>query len=141
MTYFFPGTCIVGNRIMVSQLSASTFWTINWMKLLGVFNSLCRGFIGISILLVICRPQWQSVLTGANYNRELKLWRCDRWECMYHLTFEPSHSQDLLPTLQIRIDATANFAILSDIKRSVSSTCNSRKFNIQLICFSVSLNF
>jgi hypothetical protein len=32
-------------------------------------------------------PQWQSALTGSNYNRQLKLWRCDRWECMYQIEF------------------------------------------------------
>ena len=63
-------------------------------------------------------------MTGADNNREIKVWSCESWICLQTIHILPA--PDLLggfqvePCLKAQMDLAANFLILSDIQRKVS---------------------
>ncbi|XP_013379353.1 enhancer of mRNA-decapping protein 4 isoform X2 [Lingula anatina] len=66
---------------------------------------------------------WKFALTGANDNRELKIWSCESWTCLQTLRFVsppdlPSNFQ-VEPSLKACLDLSANYMVLADTKRKV----------------------
>lgn len=55
---------------------------------------------------------WKFALTGANYNRELKLWSCESWQCLQTIRFEPRDSDIVM---RAEIDASSQYLLLSDV--------------------------
>ena len=76
---------------------------------------------------------WSFVITGADYNREIKIWCCIKWECLQTLRFTtpsplslPLSTPDELDSnsAQIKaaffktaIDLTSTYLVMSDINR------------------------
>ena len=71
---------------------------------------------------------WSFILTGADYNREIKLWSCFNWTCLQTLNFYPSPLDDglanpaksaitTLPCIKTSIDLTSKYLVMSDISR------------------------
>ncbi|CAF0712129.1 unnamed protein product [Brachionus calyciflorus] len=73
---------------------------------------------------------WSFMLTGADYNREIKLWSCFNWTCLQTLNFYPSpldegfitqnpnkSIQTTLPIFKTTIDLSSKYLIMSDITR------------------------
>ena len=62
---------------------------------------------------------WKFVITGCNYNSELKVWCSTSWTCLQTIKFQrPDTDQDhtnLPLRLKAVLDPTAKFLILSDI--------------------------
>ena len=61
---------------------------------------------------------WRYVLTGCDYNREIKLWCCIKWQCLQTIRFT-SDDDDVVPCLKAAIDFSSRFLVMSDIKRKV----------------------
>ncbi|XP_070576076.1 enhancer of mRNA-decapping protein 4-like isoform X2 [Ptychodera flava] len=64
-------------------------------------------------------PFWRFLLTGADFNREIKVWCTVSWTCLQTLQFlSPSH---LLPDpcMKAVLDLSAGYLVMSDIKRKV----------------------
>ena len=67
---------------------------------------------------------WNFILTGTDFNRELKIWDCRNWECLQTLRF---HSADPvtksstplggLPVFKTAIDLSSKYLVMSDIMR------------------------
>lgn len=66
---------------------------------------------------------WKFAVTGADENRELKVWSCETWSCLQTLTLSPSPNVPLnfqvMPCIKAGLDASATYMVLSDIKRKV----------------------
>jgi len=66
---------------------------------------------------------WKYVLTGADDNCEFKVWNCQTWTCLQVLTLSPAANVpvgfQVRPWIKVELDITANFLVLSDIKRKV----------------------
>lgn len=73
---------------------------------------------------------WSFILTGADYNREIKLWSCFNWTCLQTINFFPSPLDDALtspnpnkstittlPCIKTAIDLTSKYLVMSDITR------------------------
>jgi len=67
---------------------------------------------------------WSFILTGADYNREIKLWCCVKWECLQTISFLTHASppgmeahQQALPLFKTSIDLTSTYLVMSDITR------------------------
>ena len=74
---------------------------------------------------------WSFILTGADYNREIKLWCCLKWECMQTIRFSNQspfvddalssanqQSQMFLPPqIKTSIDLSSKYLVLSDLTR------------------------
>ena len=74
---------------------------------------------------------WSFILTGADYNREIKLWCCLKWECMQTIRFAnqspfvddalSSANQQapvfLPPQIKTSIDLSSKYLVLSDLTR------------------------
>jgi hypothetical protein len=75
---------------------------------------------------------WSFILTGADFNREIKLWCCLKWECLQTIRFvlsplsgdEKSFSSSglsqqqhhgLLPYFKTGIDLSSHYLVMSDI--------------------------
>ena len=65
------------------------------------------------------------MVTGANCNGEVKIWSCESWRCLQTLQILAPHpttelsSTPLIPRLKATIDLSAQYLILSDIRREV----------------------
>ncbi|XP_065174408.1 enhancer of mRNA-decapping protein 4-like [Sycon ciliatum] len=73
------------------------------------------------------RTFWRFVVTAAESNRVLKIWCTVKWECLQTISFEPESSANAggsifgatEPRLQLAMDSSASFFVLSDITRKV----------------------
>ncbi|XP_031552584.1 enhancer of mRNA-decapping protein 4-like isoform X2 [Actinia tenebrosa] len=68
-------------------------------------------------------PMWRFMITGAEYNREIKVWCTVEWTCLQTLRFT-SPTADISSVLgdsyfKLQLDATARYLVLSDIGRRV----------------------
>lgn len=57
---------------------------------------------------------WCHVVVGGAFNRELKLFRCDKWDCIQTVSFLSPVTPCLLSA---HIDQSARYLIMSDIRR------------------------
>ncbi|KAM9301724.1 enhancer of mRNA-decapping protein 4 [Gastrophryne carolinensis] len=65
-------------------------------------------------------PFWRFLITGADQNRELKMWCTVSWTCLQTISFSPDpFSSSVLPGLKICLDLSAEFLILTDVQRKV----------------------
>lgn len=71
---------------------------------------------------------WSFILTGADFNREIKIWSCLKWICLQTIHFYPSPLDDVLtspskstssqmPCFKTAIDLTSKYLVMSDITR------------------------
>jgi enhancer of mRNA-decapping protein 4 len=62
---------------------------------------------------------WSFILTGCDYNREIKIWSCLKWECLQTIRFmnEPDEQISFQPCIKSAIDLSSNYLVLSDITR------------------------
>ncbi|XP_074645711.1 enhancer of mRNA-decapping protein 4-like isoform X2 [Tubulanus polymorphus] len=70
---------------------------------------------------------WKFALTGADNNREIKIWTCQSWTCLQTIRFFappnlPSNFQ-VDPCLKLGIDLSAKYVLLTDIRRKVLYVC------------------
>ena len=61
---------------------------------------------------------WRYILTGCDYNTEIKIWSCEEWKCLQTIRFT-SDNDDIIPCLKANIDRSAEFLVMSDINRKV----------------------
>ncbi|NXX35419.1 EDC4 protein, partial [Nicator chloris] len=66
-------------------------------------------------------PFWRFLITGADQNRELKIWCTVSWTCLQTVRFSPDifSSMGILPSLKVCLDLSAEYLILSDVQRKV----------------------
>jgi enhancer of mRNA-decapping protein 4 len=64
---------------------------------------------------------WRYILTGCDYNSEIKLWCCEDWKCLQTIRFI-SDDDDVTPCLKATIDLSSKFLVMSDINRKVLAT-------------------
>ncbi|XP_030313667.1 enhancer of mRNA-decapping protein 4 isoform X1 [Calypte anna] len=66
-------------------------------------------------------PFWRFLITGADQNRELKMWCTVSWTCLQTVHFSPDifSSMNVLPSLKVCLDLSAEYLILSDVQRKV----------------------
>ncbi|XP_021263666.1 enhancer of mRNA-decapping protein 4 isoform X1 [Numida meleagris] len=66
-------------------------------------------------------PFWRFLITGAEQNRELKMWCTVSWTCLQTVRFSPDifSSMSILPSLKVCLDLSAEYLILSDVQRKV----------------------
>ncbi|XP_060041276.1 enhancer of mRNA-decapping protein 4 isoform X5 [Erinaceus europaeus] len=72
--------------------------------------------------LLLCRvPFWRFLITGADQNRELKMWCTVSWTCLQTIRFSPDifSSVNVPPSLKVCLDLSAEYLILSDVQRKV----------------------
>lgn len=62
---------------------------------------------------------WKFAITGANKNRELKVWNCATWECLQTIRFEVSLDDSVKAELKAGLDDSSEFLILSDVAHRV----------------------
>ncbi|XP_065065169.1 enhancer of mRNA-decapping protein 4-like isoform X3 [Rhopilema esculentum] len=68
---------------------------------------------------------WRFLITGAEFNSEIKVWCSVSWKCLQTVKFSPhpssspSDSKNPHPRLKAVLDKSAVFFILSDIRRQV----------------------
>ena len=67
-------------------------------------------------------PLWKWAVTSADYNTELKLWSCEKWECHQTIKFQSSDGSPLVQ--KMAMDLSASFLLISDIYRKVKGNCN-----------------
>jgi enhancer of mRNA-decapping protein 4 len=63
---------------------------------------------------------WSFLLTGASFNREIKIWSCSNWQCMQTISLKPDPlmtATSRLSMFKSSIDLTSNYLVLSDIAR------------------------
>ncbi|CAH8871689.1 unnamed protein product [Trichobilharzia szidati] len=75
---------------------------------------------------------WSHLLTGAQFNREIRLWSCLDWSCLQTVRFCPgalnldplkqANMPSLKPGLLLFLDRTASFLIAADVTRRVLYT-------------------
>ncbi|XP_064016763.1 LOW QUALITY PROTEIN: enhancer of mRNA-decapping protein 4 [Pogoniulus pusillus] len=66
-------------------------------------------------------PFWRFLITGADQNREMKMWCTVSWTCLQTVHFSPDifSSMSILPSLKVCLDLSAEYLILSDVQRKV----------------------
>ncbi|XP_077372595.1 enhancer of mRNA-decapping protein 4 [Festucalex cinctus] len=65
-------------------------------------------------------PFWRFLITGADQNRELKMWCTVSWTCLQTIRFSPDPAHvTVLPSLKASLDLSAEYLILSDVQRKV----------------------
>ncbi|XP_036087350.1 enhancer of mRNA-decapping protein 4 isoform X1 [Rousettus aegyptiacus] len=66
-------------------------------------------------------PFWRFLITGADQNRELKMWCTVSWTCLQTIRFSPDifSSVSVPPSLKVCLDLSAEYLILSDVQRKV----------------------
>ncbi|XP_053571881.1 enhancer of mRNA-decapping protein 4 [Bombina bombina] len=65
-------------------------------------------------------PFWRFLITGADQNKELKMWCTVSWTCLQTIRFSPDpFSSSVLPGLKASLDLSAEFLILTDVQRKV----------------------
>ncbi|XP_077982261.1 enhancer of mRNA-decapping protein 4-like [Glandiceps talaboti] len=64
-------------------------------------------------------PFWRFLLTGADYNREIKVWCTVSWTCLQTLNFTTPSPMQPEPCLKACLDLSAGYLVMSDIKRKV----------------------
>uniref|UniRef100_W5MIA3 Enhancer of mRNA-decapping protein 4 n=1 Tax=Lepisosteus oculatus TaxID=7918 RepID=W5MIA3_LEPOC len=65
-------------------------------------------------------PFWRFLVTGAEQNRELKMWCTVSWTCLQTVRFSPDpFNSSVLPSLKASLDLSAEYLILSDVQRKV----------------------
>ena len=70
---------------------------------------------------------WSFILTGADFNREIKLWCCIKWECLQTINFLTQANEESslgvtqpnlpAPLFKTAIDLTSTYLVMSDITR------------------------
>ncbi|XP_041454120.1 enhancer of mRNA-decapping protein 4-like isoform X1 [Lytechinus variegatus] len=63
-------------------------------------------------------PFWRFLITGADRNRELKVWCTVQWTCLQKIRFGSSPN-DIQPCLKVKLDLSASFLMATDIRRKV----------------------
>ncbi|XP_072168723.1 enhancer of mRNA-decapping protein 4-like [Diadema setosum] len=63
-------------------------------------------------------PFWRFLITGADFNKELKVWCTVQWTCLQSIRFSCPNA-DPQPCLKVKLDLSASFLMASDIKRKV----------------------
>ena len=58
---------------------------------------------------------WKFVVTGADYNSELKVWCSSTWTCLQTIRFQRPGEDSRALVMKAVIDPTAQYLILSDI--------------------------
>ncbi|KAK4474470.1 hypothetical protein MN116_000709 [Schistosoma mekongi] len=87
---------------------------------------------------------WSHLLTGAQHNREIRLWSCSDWSCLQVIQFcsAPTPSVDLLKpinnslsksSLILSVDHSASFLIATDVTRRVLYTFELASVNDPII--------
>ncbi|XP_071959655.1 enhancer of mRNA-decapping protein 4-like [Antedon mediterranea] len=61
---------------------------------------------------------WRFLITCANQNSELKMWCTVTWTCLQTVMFSSPTPQPY-PSLKAKLDLTASYIVMSDIKRKV----------------------
>nr|XP_010595053.1 enhancer of mRNA-decapping protein 4 [Loxodonta africana] len=63
----------------------------------------------------------EVLITGADQNRELKMWCTVSWTCLQTIRFSPDifSSVSVPPSLKVCLDLSAEYLILSDVQRKV----------------------
>ena len=61
---------------------------------------------------------WSYILTGCDYNREIKLWCCIKWQCLQTIRF--TTDDEIVPCIKTAIDLSSSYFVMSDINRKVS---------------------
>ncbi|XP_075043540.1 enhancer of mRNA-decapping protein 4 [Mixophyes fleayi] len=65
-------------------------------------------------------PFWRFLITGADQNRQLKMWCTVSWTCLQTIRFSPDpFSSSVLPGIKASLDLSAEFLILTDVQRKV----------------------
>ncbi|XP_042196196.1 enhancer of mRNA-decapping protein 4 isoform X2 [Callorhinchus milii] len=65
-------------------------------------------------------PFWRFLITGADQNRELKMWCTVSWTCLQTIRFMPDlFNTSVQPSLKASLDLSAEYLILSDVQRKV----------------------
>ncbi|XP_065827516.1 enhancer of mRNA-decapping protein 4-like isoform X2 [Oscarella lobularis] len=65
-------------------------------------------------------PFWRFLVTGCRANTELKIWCAIQWTCLQTVNFVSSPGGiGPAPEIQIAIDLSASYLVLSDIRRAV----------------------
>uniref|UniRef100_A0A8C9T451 Enhancer of mRNA-decapping protein 4 n=1 Tax=Scleropages formosus TaxID=113540 RepID=A0A8C9T451_SCLFO len=65
-------------------------------------------------------PFWRFLVTGADQNRELKMWCTVSWTCLQTIRFSPDPlNSAVLPSMKAVLDLSAEYLILSDVQRKV----------------------
>jgi enhancer of mRNA-decapping protein 4 len=62
---------------------------------------------------------WSFIITGSDFNREIKIWCCIKWQCLQTIRF--TCDDDIVPCLKTSIDLSSNYLLLSDITRKVET--------------------
>nr|CAB3240816.1 enhancer of mRNA-decapping protein 4-like [Phallusia mammillata] len=62
---------------------------------------------------------WRFLLTGCDRNSELKLWCAISWDCLQLIKFAPSSPAHALPELNLVLNLSADYVVLTDINRKV----------------------
>jgi enhancer of mRNA-decapping protein 4 len=60
---------------------------------------------------------WNFIITGSDFNREIKIWCCLKWQCLQTIRF--TCDDDIAPCLKTSIDLSSNYLLLSDISKKV----------------------
>ncbi|XP_006822030.2 enhancer of mRNA-decapping protein 4-like [Saccoglossus kowalevskii] len=64
-------------------------------------------------------PFWRFLLTGADFNREIKVWCTVSWTCLQTIRNLTPSSDEPEPCLRAALDLSASYLIMSDINRKV----------------------
>ncbi|XP_061102510.1 enhancer of mRNA-decapping protein 4 isoform X3 [Conger conger] len=65
-------------------------------------------------------PFWRFLITGADQNRELKMWCTVSWTCLQTVRFSPDpFNSSVMPSLKASLDLSADYLILTDVQRKV----------------------
>lgn len=71
---------------------------------------------------VLCRTLfWKFAVTAASYNQEVKIWACQSWACLQTISLLPESvaTQPSPSRLQLELDLSATYMVMSDIQRRV----------------------
>ncbi len=64
---------------------------------------------------------WKFAMTGADNNKEIKIWSCESWTCLQTLRFLSPPNLQVEPCIKAAMDLSANYLVLSDINRKVNA--------------------
>uniref|UniRef100_T1IHJ6 Uncharacterized protein n=1 Tax=Strigamia maritima TaxID=126957 RepID=T1IHJ6_STRMM len=62
---------------------------------------------------------WKFAVTGADFNREIKVWSCETWSCLQTINFTIPDGESLEPCFKAGLDLSATYLMLSDVVRKV----------------------
>ena len=84
----------------------------------------CIKFLDNHLLSDSEIPFWRFLLTGADQNRQLKIWCTVKWDCLQTISFAPGPSPGLptnhqLAAMKLSADQSGNYILLTDIHRRV----------------------